>query len=122
MIPFLDLTRQYQKEKKQISKAFSAVLSSGHYLNGEKLRRFEGEFTAFLGVKEAIATGSGTDAIALSLLALGLKSGDKGDFPVAEEACQTVLSLPMYPFLTKKEVQIICKEIRSFFQEQHSKT
>lgn len=47
-----------------------------------------------------------------SMRFLGYK---KGDFPNAEMACQTVLSLPMYPFLTKAEVETICYLIHQFF-------
>ncbi len=39
----------------------------------------------------------------------------RGDFPEAERVCDQVLTLPMYPFLTEKEVHIICSSIHKFF-------
>lgn len=76
MIPFLDLTREYQIKRKQFNKAISQVFSSGRYLNGQQLENFEKEFAEFLGVTHVIATGSGADAISLSLKVCGIKPGD----------------------------------------------
>jgi dTDP-4-amino-4,6-dideoxygalactose transaminase len=41
----------------------------------------------------------------------------KGDFPVAEKLCETVLALPMFPELTEDEVSFVCKSIREFYQK-----
>ena len=41
----------------------------------------------------------------------------KEDFPVTEKACQEVLSLPMFPELTEKEVAYVCENIRHFYQK-----
>lgn len=40
----------------------------------------------------------------------------KGDFPAAEEACSRILSLPMYPELTKEQVNYVCEMIKSFLK------
>lgn len=81
MLSFLDLTREYQNNREQFNKAISQVLSSGRYLNGQQVANFEKEFAKFLGVSNVIATGSGTDAMILSLKACGIKLGDRVIMP-----------------------------------------
>jgi dTDP-4-amino-4,6-dideoxygalactose transaminase len=41
----------------------------------------------------------------------------KGDFPVAERLCETVLALPMFPELTADEVDFVCEKIKEFYQK-----
>jgi dTDP-4-amino-4,6-dideoxygalactose transaminase len=41
----------------------------------------------------------------------------KGDFPVAEKLCGTVLALPMFPELTEYAVEFVCKKIKDFFKK-----
>jgi dTDP-4-amino-4,6-dideoxygalactose transaminase len=41
----------------------------------------------------------------------------KGEFPVAEKLCETVLALPMFPELTEDEVSYVCESIRAFYQK-----
>ena len=48
-----------------------------------------------------------------SLRSLGYK---KGDFPVAEEAANSVLSLPFYPEMTEKEVDYVIEKVHTFFK------
>src|SRR3989337_2114585 len=77
MIPFLDLKRSYQAKKREIDKAVAEVLSSGLYLGGPQLGKFEEEFSSYLEVKEAVGVGSGTDAIILALQSLGINPEDE---------------------------------------------
>lgn len=58
-------------------RAVMDVLSSGNLAQGEKVEKFEKEFARFIGVKHCIAVNSGTAALHLALLALGIKSGDE---------------------------------------------
>ncbi len=57
--------------------AVLAVLESGQLAQGEQVARFEEEFARFCGVKHAIATSSGTTALHIALLALGIGPGDE---------------------------------------------
>ncbi len=52
------------------------VLESGIYILGEEVQQFEVEFSRFVGASETVAVGSGTDALAVALRALGVGSGD----------------------------------------------
>ena len=61
----------------QIEKAVLNVLNSGRYINGENLSGFEEEFAQLCGTQYAIGVSSGTSAILLSLMALGIGAGDE---------------------------------------------
>jgi len=76
-IPFFELRRQYASIKPEMDKAISKVLESGQFIMGEELKSFETEFAKYVGAKHAIGVGSGTDALFISLLAMGMGSGDE---------------------------------------------
>jgi dTDP-4-amino-4,6-dideoxygalactose transaminase len=76
-IPMLDLISQYNSIKQDIDKAITDVLNSGAYIMGYQVRQFEEHMEEFLGVKHAIGVASGSDALLLSLHALGIGMGDK---------------------------------------------
>lgn len=61
----------------QIKKAVIDVLDSGRFIKGEQLKKFEHEFAAFCSAKYTIGVSSGTAAILLSLMALGIGKGDE---------------------------------------------
>jgi len=61
----------------QIRKAVLDVINSGRYINGRNLKIFEGEFADLCSTKYAVGVNSGTSAILLSLMALGIGEGDE---------------------------------------------
>jgi len=75
-IPILDLTRQYRAIQSEIDAAIRRVLESGRFILGPEVEAFETEIAEYLGVKHAIGVASGTDALFLSLKALGIGPGD----------------------------------------------
>jgi len=76
-IPFLDLKAQYASIKPEIDAAVFGVLASCHFIGGEPLRRFESNFAAYSGAAHAVGTCSGTSALHLALLGVGIKRGDE---------------------------------------------
>ena len=76
-VPFYGHVRQYHNIKREIDANMQEVLESGQYVMGPMLKRFEKELAAFHGTKYAIGVGNGTDAIWLSLMALGIGPGDE---------------------------------------------
>lgn len=76
MIPFLDLS-QKSTLSKQIEKTIFKVFKRGRFVLGEEVEKFEEEFARYLEVSFAIGVGSGTEALHLALLALGVKGGDE---------------------------------------------
>jgi dTDP-4-amino-4,6-dideoxygalactose transaminase len=77
MILLNDFKRQYAATKKEIDSAISRVLESGWYVLGEEVAFFEKEFAEYLNVPYCAGVASGTEAIALSLMALGIGNGDE---------------------------------------------
>ncbi len=76
-IPFLDLKVQYQTIKTEIDAAIQRVVDSGHYILGENVRALEREVAEYCGCPYAVGVASGTDALHLSLRALGIGPGDE---------------------------------------------
>jgi len=75
-VPVLDLTRQYATIEREVVDAVTGVLQSGGYILGTEVAAFEEEAAEYCGVKHAIGVASGTDALLLSLRALGVGPGD----------------------------------------------
>jgi dTDP-4-amino-4,6-dideoxygalactose transaminase len=73
----LDLNRQYEKIRAEIHPAIQKVLKTQVFILGPVVEAFEKEMATFLGVPYAIGVASGTDALLLSLMAMGVKAGDK---------------------------------------------
>lgn len=76
-IPLLNLKEQYANIKKDVDEAIQNVLNSGSFILGENVKRLEEEVASFLGSKFGIGVASGTDALELSLRALGIGAGDE---------------------------------------------
>lgn len=74
---FLDLKQEDSEIKEEINKAIQKVLDSGYFIGGEEVAKLEQEIAKYCGVKFAISTNSGTDALYLSLKALGIGKGDE---------------------------------------------
>jgi len=76
-VEFYGHVRQYHNVKSEIDRNIQTVLESGQYVMGPMLKQFEGELAAYHGVKHAVGVGNGTDAIWLTLMALGIGPGDE---------------------------------------------
>ncbi len=76
-VPFLDLKAQYESIKDEINTVIQKVLDSCAFASGPFVETFEKEFAKFCKCKYAVGVGSGTEALWLTLLALGIKEGDE---------------------------------------------
>jgi len=72
-----DYLKEYENEKSELNDAITKVLESGWLILGENVDNFESEFSNYCGSKYGVGVNSGTDALFLGLLALGLKKGDE---------------------------------------------
>ena len=77
MIPILDLKEQYKSIKEEIDAAIKRVVDSQNFILGDDVNKLESEIAAYCGTKYAIGVASGTDALILSLEALGIKDKDE---------------------------------------------
>lgn len=76
-IQMVDLTGQYARIRDQIDQAIREVISQGAFINGPAVQAFQGALEEYLGVQHVIPCANGTDALQVSLMALGLEPGDE---------------------------------------------
>jgi dTDP-4-amino-4,6-dideoxygalactose transaminase len=76
-VPFLDLRIQHEPLMPELLEAFRRVTEASAFAGGPFVAAFETQFAAFCHTRFALGVGSGTDAIWLSLLALGVRPGDE---------------------------------------------
>jgi len=73
----VDLRSQYNAIKTEINAGIQEVLDTTSFIKGSKVTEFQHELESYLNVKHVIPVGNGTDALQISLMALGLKPGDE---------------------------------------------
>jgi UDP-2-acetamido-2-deoxy-ribo-hexuluronate aminotransferase len=76
-IPFIDLNRQQQRILPEIERRIAAVLKHGQYVLGPEITELENKLAAYSGAKHCITVSSGTDALLIALMALGIGPGDE---------------------------------------------
>jgi perosamine synthetase len=89
---------------KEEVRGIQEVLASGRIATGEEVARFEQEMASYLGIRGAVATASGTAALHLSLLALGVKTGTEVIIP--SFTCSALLNAVHYCLATPVVVDI----------------
>ncbi len=77
MIPMVDLKKEFTEIKKEVFEMLTEILESSHYILGPKVSELEKKISDYHGVAAAIGVASGTDALHLSLDALGIGEGDE---------------------------------------------
>jgi dTDP-4-amino-4,6-dideoxygalactose transaminase len=75
-IKFLDLGAQNREIADRVAGEFAAIHAATGYVGGPAVAAFERDFAGYLGVENVVGVGSGTDALRLALLALGIGPGD----------------------------------------------
>ena len=110
-IPLIDLKAQYESLAKELNEATLEVLSSANYIMGKNVLDFEKEFAEYIGVKHAISVGNGTDALVLSLKALGIGPNDEVittpfTFFATAEAISAVGATPVFVDVDKDTFNI----------------
>jgi dTDP-4-amino-4,6-dideoxygalactose transaminase len=76
-VPLLDLQAQYAPLREEILAAITRVADSQQFILGSEVERLEADLARMIGVEHAIGVSSGTDALLLALMALGVKAGDE---------------------------------------------
>lgn len=75
-INFFDLAAQQGRLRQRFEERFSAILDHGQYINGPEVTELEEKLSKWTGAKDAVAVGSGTQALVMPLIAAGLGHGD----------------------------------------------
>jgi len=76
-IPLLDVPAQTQPIRAELERAIGRVLDHGRYILGPEVAEFEKAVAAHCGTKFAVACASGSDALLLALMAIGVGPGDR---------------------------------------------
>ena len=118
MTPFINIRAQREAYKSEFLQAEQEVLDSGCYIGGPIVQAFETELAAFTGAKHAVTCGSGTDAITIALLALGVKPGDEVIVPdftfIAPAECVMRLGgIPKFADIDVETLQILPESIEA---------
>ena len=74
---FIDLRQQYDHLQSDIQASINTVLNHGQYILGPEVKQLEEQLANFAGTKHCITVANGTDALMVSLMALGIKPGDE---------------------------------------------
>ena len=75
-VPFTDLAAMTRDVRAAVEQAWARLLSSSKFVGGEAVEDFEQAWASYCGVPGAVGVGSGTDALLLTLMALGIGAGD----------------------------------------------
>jgi len=76
-MPFIDLATQYEALRTRIGERMQRVLDHGQYIMGPEVRELEERLAAYTGARHCVTVSSGTEALLVSLMALGLQPGDE---------------------------------------------
>ena len=94
MIPWSNPHAQYLSHREEIDAAIRGVLDKGIFIHGPECSALERDFSAWVGVSHGIGVSNGTEAVALALLALGLRPGDEV-VTVSHTATATVAAIEL---------------------------
>lgn len=100
-ISLVDLKRQYNSIKEEIDKSIFNQIEKTEFIGGEIVKKFETNFSKYVGVEHCIGCANGTDAIEMLLQALGIEKGDEVLVPAhtwisTAEAVTTVGATPIF--------------------------
>jgi dTDP-4-amino-4,6-dideoxygalactose transaminase len=76
-IQMVDVVGQYKRIKTDVDSAIHAVLDSGMFIQGKEVGEFECAMAGYLGTRFAVGCASGTDALQIAMMALGIGQGDE---------------------------------------------
>jgi len=77
VVPFADLTGMTREIRPDLERAWGNLLDLGRFVGGDAVNDFERAWASYCGVPEAVGVGNGTDALQLTLMALGIGAGDE---------------------------------------------
>ncbi len=98
VIPFIDLRSQYDAVKDSVDARIAAVLGHGRYIMGPEVAELEAALAAYAGTAHCVTAASGTEALLMSLMAVGIGPGDE-------------VIVPAFTFAATAEVVILAGAI-----------
>lgn len=116
-IPLMNVLRQYNIHRENINKEIQSVLDSGMFIMSSKVKSLESKLETYHGIRNAITVGNGTDALVLSLTALGIRNGDEilvpaMSFFATSEAVVQVGAIPVFVDINEDDFTIDIEELK----------
>jgi dTDP-4-amino-4,6-dideoxygalactose transaminase len=120
VFPFLDLKAEYATMKEQILAAVENVLESQQFILGPEVEKLEAEVARFIGSTFAIGCASGSDALLLSLMAVGVDSGDEVittpfTFVATAGSIARLKAKPVFVDIDPQTYNLDCKQLEAAF-------
>jgi len=106
----VDLKQQYLNIKNEVDAAIAGVLDSSIFIGGPQVNDFSKKLSEYLGVKHVIPCANGTDALQISMMALGLEPGDEVITPSFTYVATTevIALLKLKPVFVEVDTQTFC--------------
>lgn len=117
-IDFIDLKAQYAALKESVNTRIQRVLDHGQYIMGPEVRELEEKLEAYTGARHCITVASGTEALLIALMALGVKPGDEiittpFTFVATAEVIVLLGATPVFVDIEPDTCNIDCKLIEA---------
>ena len=122
-IPFLDLSQEFNDLHEEWFEAIKDVGASGRYILGPNVHAFEEECADYVGTDYAVSVANGTDALTLSLRAVGIGAGDEVitspfTFFASSECINLVGATPVFADIDEHSFNITADTIESVITEK----
>ena len=106
-IEMVDLKGQYRKIENQVNDSVLKTINSTNFINGPQVKNFQKHLESYLNVKHVIPCANGTDALQISLMAIGLKPGDEVITPnfTYASTVEVILLLGLTPVLVDIDIE-----------------
>jgi dTDP-4-amino-4,6-dideoxygalactose transaminase len=122
-VPFVDLKAQYAGIKPEIDAAIQRVVDGAGFILGEEVSNFEQALAATVGSRDAVGVSSGTGALLLALLAVGVKPGDEvittaHTFIATAEAVSRIGARPVFVDIDPRTYNIDPNQVESAITER----
>jgi dTDP-4-amino-4,6-dideoxygalactose transaminase len=120
LFPFLDLKAEYATIKEQTLAAVEGVLESQQFIMGPEVEKFEAEVARFIGCTFAIGCASGSDALLLPLMSVGVDSGDEVittpfTFVATAGSIARLKAKPVFVDIDPQTYNLDCKQLEAAF-------
>ena len=120
-VPFVDLSKQHRDIRDEIDSAIKEIIDQSRFVGGVQVESFERDFAAFCGTRYAVACNSGTDALKLALMAVGVGKGEEvitvpHTFIATVEAINSVGAHPVFVDIDKATYQMSPDRVAEFLE------
>jgi len=120
-VPFVDLTEQHREIRDEIDAAIGEIIDQSRFVGGPQVESFERHFAAYCGTRYAVACKSGTDALKLALMAVGVGKGEEvitvpHTFIATVEAITSVGAHPVFVDIDKATYHMSPDRVAEFLE------